>query len=134
MTRQRRTLFLGKWFNYGLLVLVLILDLNMWKNQILYKPEYYGQYTGKKNSVLIAMKYIQLIKIFWLICDDNMVFIYISAIHNRVFTVTDQSVLLTGDPSQWNFNARSQINPKTNFTFMDGKHFTSLFLNESSLV
>ena len=57
-----------------------------------------------------------------------MVFIYISAIHNRVFTVTDQNVLLTGDPSQWNFNARSQINPKTNFTFMDGKHFTNLFL------
>ena len=57
MTRQHRTLFLGKWFNYGLLVLVLILDLNMWKNQILYKPEYYGQYTGKKNSLLIDMKY-----------------------------------------------------------------------------
>ena len=56
-----------------------------------------------------------------------MLFIYTSAIHNRVFTVTDQSVLLTGDPSQWNFNARSQINPKTNFTFMDGKHFTNLF-------
>ena len=31
----------------------------MWKNQILYKPEYYGQYTGKKNSVLIDMKYMQ---------------------------------------------------------------------------
>ena len=57
-----------------------------------------------------------------------MLFTYTSAIHNRVFTVTDQSVLLTGDPSQWNFNARSQINPKTNFTFMDGKHFTYLFL------
>ena len=63
-----------------------------------------------------------------------MVFIYISAIHNRVFTVTDQSVLLTGDPSQWNFNARSQINPKTNFTFMDGKHFTNLFLKGIKLI
>ena len=63
-----------------------------------------------------------------------MLFIFASAIHNRVFTVTDQSVLLTGDPSQWNFNARSQINPKTNFTFMDGKHFTNLFLRASSLV
>ena len=59
MTRQRRTLFLGKWFNYGLLVLVLILDLNMWKNQILYKPEYYGQYTGKNKYVIIVVKYIQ---------------------------------------------------------------------------
>ena len=125
MTRQHRTLFLGKWFNYGLLVLVLILDLNMWKNQILYKPEYYGQYTGKNKSVLIVMK---CIKIFWFISDNNMFFTYTSAIHNRVFTVTDQSVLLTGDPSQWNFNARSQINPKTNFTFMDGKHFTNLSL------
>ena len=65
---------------------------------------------------------------FSFICDEDMLFIYTSAIHNRVFTVTDQSVLLTGDPSQWNFNARSQINPKTNFTFMDGKHFTNLSL------
>ena len=64
MTRQHRNLFLGKWFNYGLLVLVLILDLNMWKNQILYKPEYYGQYTGKKNSVLIDMKYMHNEKYF----------------------------------------------------------------------
>ncbi|MEE6480799.1 hypothetical protein FKM82_012674 [Ascaphus truei] len=34
----------GKWFNYGIIFLVLILDLNMWKNQIFYKPAAYGQY------------------------------------------------------------------------------------------
>ena len=37
----------GKWFNYGLIFFVMIFDLNMWKNQIFYKPEYYGQYVGE---------------------------------------------------------------------------------------
>ncbi|XP_048780171.2 transmembrane protein 117-like isoform X2 [Ostrea edulis] len=44
----------GKWFNYGILFLVMILDLNMWKNQIFYGPFDYGQYTdsdGKIHSV-----------------------------------------------------------------------------------
>ena len=36
----------GKWFNYGIIFLVMIFDLNMWKNQIFYYPEAYGQYTG----------------------------------------------------------------------------------------
>ena len=37
----------GKWFNYGLIFFVMIFDLNMWKNQIFYRPEFYGQYVGK---------------------------------------------------------------------------------------
>ncbi|XP_062582090.1 transmembrane protein 117-like [Saccostrea cucullata] len=44
----------GKWFNYGILFLVMILDLNMWKNQIFYYPFDYGQYVdsdGKIHSV-----------------------------------------------------------------------------------
>ena len=41
----------GKWFNYGLIFFVMIFDLNMWKNQIFYKPEYYGQYVGTLNSL-----------------------------------------------------------------------------------
>jgi hypothetical protein len=36
----------GKWFNYGIIVLVMLLDLNMWKNQIFYNPKDFGQYTG----------------------------------------------------------------------------------------
>uniref|UniRef100_A0A0K2VA05 Transmembrane protein 117 n=3 Tax=Lepeophtheirus salmonis TaxID=72036 RepID=A0A0K2VA05_LEPSM len=36
----------GKWFNYGIIFLVIIFDLNMWKNQIFYYPERYGQYTA----------------------------------------------------------------------------------------
>lgn len=35
---------LGKWFNYGILFIVILLDLNMWKNQIFYFPYDYGQY------------------------------------------------------------------------------------------
>ena len=37
----------GKWFNYGIIFFVMIFDLNMWKNQMFYKPENYGQYIGK---------------------------------------------------------------------------------------
>jgi hypothetical protein len=42
--------FTGKWFNYGIIFLVMIFDLNMWKNQIFYYPEKYGQYIGKLIS------------------------------------------------------------------------------------
>ncbi|XP_038636374.1 transmembrane protein 117 isoform X2 [Scyliorhinus canicula] len=41
----------GKWFNYGIIFLVLILDLNMWKNQIFYQPPEYGQYVGPGQKV-----------------------------------------------------------------------------------
>ncbi|XP_038598038.1 transmembrane protein 117 isoform X1 [Tachyglossus aculeatus] len=41
----------GKWFNYGVIFLVLILDLNMWKNQIFYKPHEYGQYIGPGQKI-----------------------------------------------------------------------------------
>ncbi len=37
-------LFVGKWFNYGIIFIVMILDMNMWKNQMFYKPYNYGQY------------------------------------------------------------------------------------------
>jgi len=41
----------GKWFNYGILLIVMLLDLNMWKNQIFYKPFDYGQYVGPNGKV-----------------------------------------------------------------------------------
>ncbi|XP_072123538.1 transmembrane protein 117 isoform X3 [Mobula birostris] len=41
----------GKWFNYGIIFLVLILDLNMWKNQIFYQPGEYGQYVGPGQKI-----------------------------------------------------------------------------------
>ncbi|XP_065069374.1 transmembrane protein 117-like isoform X2 [Rhopilema esculentum] len=41
----------GKWFNYGILLMVMLLDLNMWKNQIFYKPFDYGQYVGPNGKV-----------------------------------------------------------------------------------
>eukprot|EP00993_Chasmostoma_nieuportense_P001907 NODE_2746_length_1104_cov_29.532242_g2621_i0.p1 GENE.NODE_2746_length_1104_cov_29.532242_g2621_i0~~NODE_2746_length_1104_cov_29.532242_g2621_i0.p1 ORF type:complete len:341 (-),score=100.99 NODE_2746_length_1104_cov_29.532242_g2621_i0:49-1071(-) len=33
----------GKWFNYGIIFLVMILDLNMTKNQLIYTPASFGQ-------------------------------------------------------------------------------------------
>ncbi|XP_076450734.1 transmembrane protein 117-like isoform X2 [Babylonia areolata] len=41
----------GKWFNYGILFIVILLDLNMWKNQIFYDPFTYGQYVDSKNRI-----------------------------------------------------------------------------------
>uniref|UniRef100_A0AAV2KXK5 Transmembrane protein 117 n=1 Tax=Knipowitschia caucasica TaxID=637954 RepID=A0AAV2KXK5_KNICA len=41
----------GKWFNYGIIFLVLILDLNMWKNQMFYQPYEYGQYVGPGEKI-----------------------------------------------------------------------------------
>ena len=41
----------GKWFNYGIIFLVMIFDLNMWKNQIFYYPEKYGQYIGEFSNI-----------------------------------------------------------------------------------
>ena len=41
----------GKWFNYGIIMLVIILDLNMWKNQIFYAPFDFGQYTDQQGYI-----------------------------------------------------------------------------------
>nr|CAD7427530.1 unnamed protein product [Timema monikensis] len=41
----------GKWFNYGINVMVMLLDLNMWKNQIFYDPRDFGQYTGPDDKI-----------------------------------------------------------------------------------
>lgn len=41
----------GKWFNYGILFMVMLLDLNMWKNQIFYNPYDYGQYTDPDGGI-----------------------------------------------------------------------------------
>ncbi|XP_077516915.1 transmembrane protein 117-like isoform X2 [Amblyomma americanum] len=50
----------GKWFNYGIIVVVMLLDLNMWKNQIFYQPADYGQYTGADHKVRTVVNYATL--------------------------------------------------------------------------
>ncbi|XP_014780206.1 transmembrane protein 117 isoform X1 [Octopus bimaculoides] len=50
----------GKWFNYGILFCVIILDLNMWKNQLFYKPYDYGQYVGADNRIYTVLSTEQL--------------------------------------------------------------------------
>ena len=44
-------LWSGKWFNFGIIFFVLILDMNMWKNQIFYSPYEYGQYIAPDNRI-----------------------------------------------------------------------------------
>ena len=41
----------GKWFNYGIIFIVMILDLNMSKNQVFYEPFVYGQYTDDQQYI-----------------------------------------------------------------------------------
>ncbi|XP_066903151.1 transmembrane protein 117 isoform X1 [Halyomorpha halys] len=41
----------GKWFSYGIIFMVMMLDLNMWKNQIFYTPDKFGQYVGPNNKI-----------------------------------------------------------------------------------
>uniref|UniRef100_A0A7M5UJW0 Transmembrane protein n=2 Tax=Clytia hemisphaerica TaxID=252671 RepID=A0A7M5UJW0_9CNID len=41
----------GKWFNYGVLSIVMVLDMYQWKNQIYYQPHLYGQYTDSEGSI-----------------------------------------------------------------------------------
>ncbi|XP_054266172.1 uncharacterized protein LOC128988678 isoform X2 [Macrosteles quadrilineatus] len=45
----------GKWFNYGLIFMVMLLDLNMWKNQIFYYPSKYGQYYEPGRKILTVL-------------------------------------------------------------------------------
>lgn len=45
----------GKWFNYGILFFVMLLDMNMWKNQIFYNPLDFGQYTGPDDHIYSVM-------------------------------------------------------------------------------
>ncbi|XP_059178356.1 transmembrane protein 117-like [Physella acuta] len=41
----------GKWFNYGILSIVILLDMNMWKNQMFYSPQNFGQYVDENNKI-----------------------------------------------------------------------------------
>ncbi|XP_014664882.1 PREDICTED: transmembrane protein 117-like [Priapulus caudatus] len=49
----------GKWFNYGVIILVMCLDLNMWINQVIYAPRKYGQYTGPQHEIYTATDEVQ---------------------------------------------------------------------------
>ncbi|CAG2054547.1 unnamed protein product [Timema podura] len=51
LARRSRMGTVGKWFNYGINVMVMLLDLNMWKNQIFYDPRDFGQYTGPDDKI-----------------------------------------------------------------------------------
>ncbi|KAK3699158.1 hypothetical protein QZH41_011879 [Actinostola sp. cb2023] len=58
----------GKWFNYGIIMMVIILDLNMWKNQIFYSPYTFGQYTDSTGHI-----YTILDKAFLATANETMV-------------------------------------------------------------
>lgn len=45
----------GKWFQYGVLFVVMLLDMNMWKNQILYTPVDFAQYVDGEGMIWSPM-------------------------------------------------------------------------------
>lgn len=47
-------------------------------------------------------------------------FHFFAATDNRVYTVTNISILLGDEPENWSYDARSQINPDTHLPYMDG--------------
>ena len=49
----------GKWFNYGIIFLVMILDLNMWKNQIFYAPVDYAQSADEKGKITLCACFLK---------------------------------------------------------------------------
>ncbi|XP_057311740.1 transmembrane protein 117-like [Hydractinia symbiolongicarpus] len=57
----------GKWFNYGILLVVMILDLYKWKTQIMYEPFEYGQYVNKEGKIFTVTN-----KTFLAIADRKM--------------------------------------------------------------
>jgi hypothetical protein len=46
----------GRWFNYGIILVVMCLDFNMMKNQIVYEPFAFGQYTDPDGHIWTVEK------------------------------------------------------------------------------
>ena len=41
--------------NYGIIIIVMALDLNMWQTQMFYDPFKYAQYTGPDGRVFVSV-------------------------------------------------------------------------------
>ena len=48
--QTNRIEFTGKWLYYGLLSVIMMHDMYMWKKQIFYQPFDYGQYTDREGN------------------------------------------------------------------------------------
>ena len=60
-----------------------------------------------------------LLKKYWLLIFFSS---QISATEHKVYTVTNESILMTNDHELWTFHARSMFNPETSLPFMEGNH------------
>ncbi|KAJ8298569.1 hypothetical protein KUTeg_022629, partial [Tegillarca granosa] len=79
----------GKWFNYGILMIVMILDLNMWKNQTFYEPFNYGQYTDYDGKIMTVVDSYSLTKL------NRTLFTY--TYRNMTFDPNTNKTFLSGD-------------------------------------
>lgn len=79
----------------------MIFDLNMWKNQIFYYPEAYGQYTGEFNFISSG--------VLWDLYFNQLL---VLAMDYRVYTVTNETILQSSDPVLWSYASRSQVFPR----------------------
>ena len=57
----------------------------------------------------------------------------ISATEHKVYTVTNESILMTNDHELWTFHARSMFNPETSLPFMEGNHAKENYNNHKLL-
>lgn len=77
----------GKWFNYGIIMMVMLLDMNMLKNQVVYVPEDFFQYTDPEGHV-------------WTITNQTV-------IHDRNITARSYAARLeAGQVGDFRLNAR----------------------------
>lgn len=63
----------GKWMNYGPLIVIIMLDMNMLKNQIIYDPAAFGQYTDPNGAIytIIDQNYTNRYFVDGLLIDDE---------------------------------------------------------------
>ncbi len=47
---------------------------------------------------------------------------FYAATNHRVYTVTNETILMSDDPNLWSYEARSRINPQTELPFIDGNY------------
>lgn len=117
-------IFTGKWFNYGIIVFVMMLDLNMWKNQIIYTPLEYGQYIHPQSKRVYTVEKDSS-------TDPDCLLIQNSTNSTlKPLSNDTESLEPTRVPLVWNYETRSkEINPVTNKSFVE----TDLLINSRYL-
>ena len=52
--------------------------------------------------------------------EQTLEFFFTSATEHRVYTVINESILMTNDPDNWSYKARSEADSQTGLPLMEG--------------